>query len=344
MKKYSNLIKYSLIAFFTISILHYLLIHPYNLDMLLNTSHIIIMIITSITIGYLIDLKYIYEKTHKQLLKALHYSKMGFWELDIQNNKLSWSNEIYEIFEIDADKIEPTYEGFLDAIHENDREMVDKAYIKSLEKKADYSIEHRLLMDDGRIKWVREECKTKYDTHGNELTSVGYIIDITEQRLLKEIYIDYLTKLNNRKSYNETIEKLLSQYKRYKTPFSIIMYDIDDFKRINDTYGHNVGDNVLVDMSAVIKSHIRDSDYIFRVGGEEFIILLTETQIDKAKLVSEKIRDSVEKDLKAIKDETITISIGLTEVKEDDTEDIIFMRVDKLLYKSKNSGKNKISY
>ena len=111
------------------------------------------------------------------------------------------------------------------------------------------------------------------------------------------------------------------------------MYDIDDFKKINDEYGHSIGDDVLVEMSKLIKAHIRDSDYIFRIGGEEFIVLLTETQIDKAKLVAEKIRDSVENDLKTINDKKITISIGLTEVNENDMEDIIFKRVDELLYK-----------
>lgn len=182
------------------------------------------------------------------------------------------------------------------------------------------------------------------NTHINEKIYYDDEIGIMTKHLFnveKISLIDYLTKLNNRKSYTENIEKLITNYRRYKTPFSILTYDIDNFKQINDKYGHRIGDAVLIEMSKLIKSHIRDSDHIFRIGGEEFIILLNNTQIDKAKLVAEKIRYSVEHNLKTIKDKTITISIGLTEVKENDTEDSIFQRADKYLYMSKNSGKNK---
>lgn len=289
------------------------------------------------------------DKRNKKLLKAQQISKMGFWELDLINNQLYWSDEIFKIFEIDKNKFKASYEGFLNVIHPDDIDKVNEAYSNSLQTKEDYTIEHRLLMDDGRVKWVREECQTEFDENDKPLISMGVVMDITElyltqQKLLEQTYIDHLTKLNNRKAYNEDIEKLISQYKRYKTPFSILMYDIDDFKKINDTYGHSVGDDVLVEMSKLIKSYIRENDYIFRIGGEEFVILLTETQIDKAKLVAEKIRYSVENDLKTIKNKKITISIGLTEVRENDTQDEIFIRVDELLYKSKDSGKNIISF
>lgn len=319
----------------------------------------IINIFIILTLSILIGLVYQFYKNHsllkmkineqnKKLLKAQRISKMGFWELDLANNQLYWSDEIYKIFEIDPSKFEASYEGFLNVIHPEDRDKVNEAYSNSLVSKQDYSIEHRLLMPDGRIKWVREECSSEFDNANNPLVSVGVVIDITtlhitKEKLVEQTYIDDLTKLNNRKSYNENIKQLLSQYNRYKTPFSIIMYDIDDFKQVNDTYGHATGDKVLIDMSELIKSHLRDSDYIFRIGGEEFIILLTETQLDKAKSVSEKIRYSVENNLKTIENQIITISIGLTEVKENDNEDTIFMRVDDLLYKSKESGKNRVS-
>jgi len=124
----------------------------------------------------------------------------------------------------------------------------------------------------------------------------------------------------------------------------MIIYDIDDFKYINDTYGHKVGDNVLVKMSALIKSLLRESDYLFRLGGEEFVILLTETNLENAKKVALKVCKSVEENLKTITDNKITISVGVSEVNESDTEDTIFKRVDDLLYKSKLSGKNRVSF
>lgn len=157
-------------------------------------------------------------------------------------------------------------------------------------------------------------------------------------------YIDSLTNAMNRRAYNIKIEDLLSLYSRYNTIFSVLMLDIDDFKKINDEYGHRIGDNVLINLVQLIKSNIRQNDFLYRVGGEEFVILFEETQIKEAITVSEKIRKSVEKDLKTIKAKTITVSIGVCEVMKNDTENTIFTRVDKLLYQSKANGKNQVAY
>ena len=321
----------------------------------LESVNMFMLLILSISIGFMTQfykkkslLEDEIDKQNKKLLKAQHISKMGFWELDVINNKLYWSDEIFEIFEIDKNKFEASYNGFLNVIHPSDRDMVNGAYSNSLKTKEDYTIEHRLLMDDGRVKWVKEECSTDFNKEGNPLISVGVVMDITElhsaqQKLIQQTYIDDMTKLNNRKSFNENVCKLLSSYQRYKTPFCMIMYDIDNFKNINDTYGHNIGDDILIKMSKLVKSLIRESDYIFRLGGEEFAVLLTETQLDKASIVAEKIRKYIENEVKINNDEKITVSIGLTQVDENDTKDIIYKRADELLYKSKHNGKNTIS-
>ncbi len=191
--------------------------------------------------------------------------------------------------------------------------------------------------------------KIPFKYNDTDIGVLGITRDITElylneQKFKAQTYTDELTQLNNRKSYNERLIELLSLKKRYNKSFSVLMYDIDNFKNINDTYGHNVGDTVLVKMSELVKSHLRENDYIFRIGGEEFIILLTETNIEDAKKVASKISKSIEGDLKHITDKTITVSIGVSEINESDNEDTIFKRVDDLLYKSKNNGKNTISY
>ena len=160
---------------------------------------------------------------------------------------------------------------------------------------------------------------------------------------LKEMSItDDLTHLYNRKHYNSKINKMISLYKRYSAPFSIIMYDIDDFKSINDTYGHHIGDKVLINMSKRVQSLLRDTDLLFRIGGEEFIILIPETSIEESFFIAEKIRKDIES-LNIIEDRQITVSMGLTEVNDDDSEDSIFQRVDRLLYDSKRNGKNRVT-
>lgn len=156
------------------------------------------------------------------------------------------------------------------------------------------------------------------------------------------IRIDFLTKAKNRKAYHENVLELLSLYKRYQIPFSIMLFDIDNFKEVNDTYGHSVGDDVLKDITRLVKSEIRESDFLYRVGGEEFVVLFPQTSLQSAKKVAEKIRKIIQNNLNTIENRTITISIGVCEVEADDIGDSLYKKVDQLLYKAKKSGKNRV--
>lgn len=176
---------------------------------------------------------------------------------------------------------------------------------------------------------------------------LGISRDITQlheihERLKEEAYHDELTNIFNRKAFNERLKEKFDLYQRYNSIFSIAMYDIDNFKNINDTFGHDIGDKVLKEMTNEVTLHIRKTDLIFRVGGEEFIIIFPKTLIDEAFEVVEKIRVSVSR-MNIIENEKITISIGLSQVKEEDDLDSIYERVDKLMYVSKNNGKNQTS-
>ena len=122
----------------------------------------------------------------QHLLDAQRISHIGNWELDLNSRELNWSDEIYRIFEMDKEKVGATYETFLDAIHPDDRERVNTAYTESVKNKESYIIEHRLRMTDGRIKTVREQCKTIYDEAGNPTISTGTVQDITEQVSMEE--------------------------------------------------------------------------------------------------------------------------------------------------------------
>lgn len=156
------------------------------------------------------------------------------------------------------------------------------------------------------------------------------------------IRIDFLTKAKNRKAYHENVLELLSLYKRYQIPFSIMLFDIDNFKEVNDTYGHSVGDDVLKDITRLVKSEIRESDFLYRIGGEEFVVLFPQTSLQSAKKVAEKIRKIIQNNLNTIENRTITVSIGVCEVEADDIGDSLYKKVDQLLYKSKKSGKNRV--
>ncbi len=117
----------------------------------------------------------------KMLHNVERVAHIGSWILDIKSNHLVWSDEIFRMFEVDPEKFEASYEAFLEAIHPDDREMVNDAYINSLKTKQPYRIEHRLLMKDGSIKAVEEWCETTFDEEGNPLISIGTVQDITQR-------------------------------------------------------------------------------------------------------------------------------------------------------------------
>lgn len=157
------------------------------------------------------------KATTKNLNDAQRVARIGSWELDIKTNKLIWSNEIFEIFEIDQTKFGATYEAFLDAVHPEDKDAVSQAYTNSLKTKESYSIDHRLLMKDGRIKYVHEECTTHYASDGTPLRSVGTVQDITERKKAeldiskKSRALRMLSDTNNALIHADNEKELLDQ-------------------------------------------------------------------------------------------------------------------------------------
>ncbi len=126
------------------------------------------------------------QESEANLCEAQEIARMGRWELDLVTNNLMWSDGIFALFEISRETFAATYEAFLEFVHPDDRSLVDRAYRESVESKTPYEIEHRLLMKDGRVKWVNEIGRTAYDDAGNPIRSVGTVQDITERKRAEE--------------------------------------------------------------------------------------------------------------------------------------------------------------
>lgn len=172
------------------------------------------------------------------------------------------------------------------------------------------------------------------------LKLIYFINKIYSENLSEIVVYDKLTKVLSRTFMDIILSKEFARSKRYMHPLSILMVDIDNFKNINDTYGHLKGDRVLETVANLIKSSLRRSDYVFRFGGEEFLILLTNTKIDGALKVGEKIRKNIE-DFDFGLDEKVTISCGVKEVKNYENPYLEIEEADKRLYIAKKRGKNK---
>ena len=154
--------------------------------------------------------------------------------------------------------------------------------------------------------------------------------------------IDPLTEINNRLAYNERIAQEYARWKRYQAPLVFTVWDVDNFKKINDTYGHQAGDKVLKVVAKLLTSQVRETDFVARYGGEEFVILLPETELAHARTVAEKIRMAVEKCEFHYRNERvlITISCGLAVFAGDDEPDSVFARADAAMYRAKAAGRN----
>ncbi len=169
--------------------------------------------------------------------------------------------------------------------------------------------------------------------------------------ILKHATLDALTGFYNRRQLEERIKQEVSSSRRQKTPLCGIMTDVDFFKRVNDTYGHAVGDLVLKTVSKVIRSQLREYDIAGRYGGEEFVILLPFTRTEEAKMVAERLRKSVENTVINIEDVNseaedkeihVTISLGVYEFNSDNTDEDLLKNADKALYKAKETGRNRV--
>lgn len=133
------------------------------------------------------ELEALLEKERKFLIDAQRVAHTGSWYLDIQNSLLTWSDETYRIFELDKESIVDLHKTFYERVHPEEREMVEALYVESLKTKLPYEIEHRIMMEDGRIKYVIERCEHVYDDEGRPLYSIGTVQDITERKKAEEL-------------------------------------------------------------------------------------------------------------------------------------------------------------
>jgi len=163
----------------------------------------------------------------------------------------------------------------------------------------------------------------------------------TTQEFRRISTIDSLTDTYNRMKYDEELEKEIARAQRYRLPLSGIMFDLDNFKEINDKFGHLEGDKVLKKVSLLVREIIRESDLLFRWGGEEFIVLLPNTDLNSAIQLAYRIQDCIRNaDFSTIKG--ITCSFGVTSLKEGDTATSFTERLDQLQYQAKKNGKDRV--
>lgn len=158
-------------------------------------------------------------------------------------------------------------------------------------------------------------------------------------RVLRLATKDALTGLNNRSQFNDSLAQKLERCRRQYRPFSLMLLDLDNFKQVNDSFGHKIGDDVLQEFANVLCSSIRGTDTVFRFGGDEFAVLIDDPEFTTNKVIAERVMALVEKS-RLLHQYQVTTSIGYTLAHSQDCENEIFSRADKGLYKAKAAGRN----
>jgi len=166
---------------------------------------------------------------------------------------------------------------------------------------------------------------------------------LTHEELLVISRTDCLTGLQNRSRLNEVLHNKIERFKRYSNQFAVALVDIDFFKDVNDTYGHQVGDQVLVEMADVIKEDIRSTDELMRFGGEEFVLIYEEVSLEDVMKITQNLRLKVESHNFGVVRKK-TISIGFTLCNENDILMSIIKRADQALYNAKGNGRNCVEF
>lgn len=304
------------------------------------------------------------RQSEAKLRQAQSVASVGSWHLDIPNGVLEWSAETHRIFDIPVGT-PLRLDSFLNCIHPSDRRYVENAWQRALQGEP-YDIEHRIVRA-GSIRWVRERAELEFDTDGRPLSALGTVQDITERkeaenRIRYLAYYDSLTGLPNRQSFLERLDRELTRARRQNARLAVLFMDLDGFKAINDTLGHNVGDLILQWAAERMKYGLRPSDMLSRpsqdeepelepdlarLGGDEFTVLLPRIhQPEDALLVAHRIRDLMHRPfIIEGKELVLTASIGIA-IFPDDGQDgaALLKHADTAMYHAKEEGRDNCQF
>jgi diguanylate cyclase (GGDEF)-like protein/PAS domain S-box-containing protein len=293
------------------------------------------------------------KRTEEAFTQAQRVGHIGSWNWNQTNEKLVWSNEIYHICGLPDTVRSTSKELFIMVIHQDDRDYVLQQFELSKTNNTPFDVEHRITrQDNGEVRWVHEKCVHDRDVMGNVVQSHGIVQDITERKLAQEkikqlAMTDQLTGLANRNQFYATFDKFINMAKRDSALLGVMILDLDMFKAVNDTYGHQTGDKLLNVIAQVFRENCREIDLIARLGGDEFAIVLYKP-LDKGAItdVATRIIRAFETAMHVNGNHLhVGVSIGISLFPAHGSEQHeLIENADAALYQVKRHGKNNLRF
>ncbi len=293
------------------------------------------------------------EQALLRLEEAEQLARIGHWEQDLRTQRLWWSDEVYRIFEADPRTFRPSLEAFSRLVHPDDLDTVNAAFQDAVAQRSPYLITHRLLLPGGRVRHVEARGTLLVGTDGEPLVARGTVQDVSErmehQRELERLaYHDALTGLPNWALLAQQLPPLIQRTQKTGQPFALGFLDLDDFKAINDRYGHAVGDQLIAALGQRIRLLLNRTDVLARAGGDEFILLLTDTPDPREMMplllrLLQAVGDPVTIDGIEL---SVSASLGLSTYPQDLAVDAdqLLRQAQQALYRAKLDGKNRFHF
>ena len=281
------------------------------------------------------------EESEATLLRAQEVAHIGSWQIDFGEGALIWSPEVYRIFGLTRDA-PVSYETFLACVHPDDREMVNAAWQSAL-KGADYRIQHRIHAADA-TRWVEERAEIEFDGEGHPRKAVGTVQDITERKTAEArieylAFYDPLTGLPNRALFMDRLRHELAAAERHNQRLSLLFLDLDRFKDINDTLGHDAGDRVLVEVARRLQKALREDETLARLSGDEFVIIAADSGEVATRIAERSARALTAPVVEGSQGFTVSASIGIAIFPEDGrTPEELLKHADIAMYRAKANG------
>ncbi len=292
------------------------------------------------------------RKSESTLARAQRIARVGNWEWELASDVVSCSEEIWRISGIPPRDEAPTSKTLLQRVHPEDRERVEQAYDEAIEEHQGLNLEYRIVRPDGGERVVHVKGEVSYAMDGEPQRIVGTMQDITvrkrfEERLNYLAYYDDLTGLPNRVLFYDRLRQSLFEAARHQRQVAVMFMDLDRFKAINDTLGHEMGDALLREVAQRLARCIREGDTLARLGGDEFTVVLNEVaHVQDAARVAQKILSACQQPFDVLgRPLHISTSIGIT-LYPSDARDVqgLLKNADTAMYHAKEKGRNNYQF
>jgi diguanylate cyclase (GGDEF)-like protein/PAS domain S-box-containing protein len=308
------------------------------------------------------------EEANTLLALAEQLGHVGHWRVSLPDHAVTWSTEVYRIHGVTPDRYAPDMDSAIGFYHPDDREAVKAAIEAAARDGTPFEFAVRIIRADGELRHVKSRGVAIAGPDNIATLIFGVFIDVTDQQRIQDVldelneavsklgriaYVDALTRLGNRRQFDETLEREWRRASREQTAISLIMLDIDRFKRFNDLYGHLAGDDCLRAVAAAIAPMAqRPGDLVARYGGEEFALILSATEAVDAERIAHATRSAIAAlglthAHNPACDGIVTASLGVSTAYPHPGDaatarhDLV-AEVDGLLYEAKRTGRNRV--